>query len=43
VRTDDGSVLAVVRPEAGLPGEAQAIGNAVRVAWPREQMVMLEK
>jgi putative spermidine/putrescine transport system ATP-binding protein len=43
VRTEDGSVLAVVRPEPGIAGESHAIGSTIRVGWPRDQMVMLEK
>jgi putative spermidine/putrescine transport system ATP-binding protein len=43
VRTEDGGVLAVVRSEPGVAGDAHAIGSKVRVLWPRDQMVMLEK
>jgi len=42
VRTEDGSVLAVVRPELGEHGNSYAVGSRVRIIWPREQMVMLE-
>jgi len=43
VRTEDGSVLAVVRPEPGVRGDSYAVGNKVRIVWPRDQMVMLEQ
>jgi hypothetical protein len=36
-------VLAVVRSEPGVAGDAHAIGSKVRIHWPRDQMVMLEK
>jgi putative spermidine/putrescine transport system ATP-binding protein len=42
VRTEDGSVLAVVRPESGAQADACGIGDRVRLVWPREQMVELE-
>jgi len=42
VRTEDGSVLAVVRPELGEHGNSYAVGSKVEIAWAREQMVMLE-
>jgi putative spermidine/putrescine transport system ATP-binding protein len=42
VRTDDGSTLAVVRPESGSPPGNYAIGSRVHVAWPASQMVPLE-
>jgi putative spermidine/putrescine transport system ATP-binding protein len=42
LRTDDGSVLAVVRPEAGSAPGHYAIGSRVHVSWPTSQMVTLE-
>jgi hypothetical protein len=42
VRTEDGSVLAVVRPDVGTQNGAFAVGGKLRIAWPREQMVMLQ-
>ena len=43
VRTDDGTVLAVVRAESGAAAGTYAIGGKVRVNWPRAQMVTLEE
>jgi putative spermidine/putrescine transport system ATP-binding protein len=43
VRTDDGTVLAVVRAESGSAAGTYAIGGKVRVAWPAVQMVPLEE
>ena len=42
VRTDDGTVLAVVRPESGSVAGNYTIGGRVRLSWPRGQMVPLE-
>jgi putative spermidine/putrescine transport system ATP-binding protein len=42
VRTDDGSILAVVRPESGSSPANYAIGSQVHVSWPASQMVALE-
>ncbi len=41
VRTEDGSVLALARPELGAQSDSPAVGGKVRIVWPREQMVML--
>lgn len=43
LRTDDGTVLAVVRPETGLPSHSYAIGSKVRVNWSAAHMVELEE
>jgi len=43
VRTEDGSVLAVVRPESGAATSNYAIGSQVHVSWPASQMVPLEE
>ncbi len=43
VRTDDDTVLAVVRAESGSAAGTYAIGGKVRVAWPAVQMVPLEE
>src|SRR5262245_38567416 len=42
VRTEDGSVLAVVRPESGSGSTQYEIGSKVFVSWPASQMVPLE-
>jgi putative spermidine/putrescine transport system ATP-binding protein len=42
VRTEDGSVLAVVRPESGSGSTRYEIGSKVFVSWPASQMVPLE-
>ena len=42
VRTDDGSILAVVRPESGSSPVNYTIGSKVLVSWPASQMVALE-
>ena len=39
VRTDDGSILAVVRPESGSSPVNYTIGSKVLVSWPASQMV----
>jgi putative spermidine/putrescine transport system ATP-binding protein len=42
VRTDDGSILAVVRPESGSSPVNYTIGSKVLVSWTAGQMVALE-
>jgi putative spermidine/putrescine transport system ATP-binding protein len=42
LRTDDGSTLAVVRPESPSSQVNFAIGGKVYVSWPASQMVALE-
>ena len=42
VRTDDGAILAVMRPESGSASGNYAIGSQVHVTWPTGQMVPLQ-
>jgi putative spermidine/putrescine transport system ATP-binding protein len=43
VQTDDGTLLAVVRPEAGSTTNVHPIGGRVRIAWSAAHMVPLEE
>ena len=42
VRTGDGELLTVARPEAGGGATENRAGTAVKVAWPRASVVELE-
>ncbi len=43
LRTEDGTVLAVVRPESGSATHSRSIGSSVQVSWSAAQMVTLEE
>ncbi|HSD74234.1 MAG TPA: ABC transporter ATP-binding protein [Steroidobacteraceae bacterium] len=42
LRTADGTVLAVMRPESGVGDQPYPVGSKVNVSWSRVHMVMLE-
>ncbi len=43
LRTEDGTVLAVVRPESGSATHSHSIGSKVQVSWSAAHMVPLEE